>query len=149
MLEPPNPPAPPPVPEPAAPAPPTPPAPPAPPNPERLAERPSAFWDFTGAYDPRLQPPDLRTALLILLSDHPTSRDRLPEDLTNRGGGGWRPGADAVLAELDAVAAEGLVSVRETPEGALCELTERGTAQLVDLRANLVDVTRGLPGRAA
>ncbi|MGN6252646.1 MAG: PadR family transcriptional regulator [Marmoricola sp.] len=73
---------------------------------------------------------DVRTAVLLLLTEQPMHGYQLMHAIAERTGGAWRPSPGAVYPTISQLEDEGLVSITADSGRKLVTLTEDGRAQL-------------------
>jgi DNA-binding PadR family transcriptional regulator len=75
---------------------------------------------------------DVRTALLLLLSEEPRNGYQVMQAIEERSGGRWRPSPGSVYPALAQLEDEGLVRSIETDAGRAFELTDAGRQHLAE-----------------
>lgn len=78
---------------------------------------------------------DVRTGLLLLLSDRPMHGYDLIRDLEERSGGAWRPSPGSIYPTLQLLEDEGLVTGEEHDGKRVYTITDAGRAELEERRA--------------
>ena len=83
-----------------------------------------------GAGRGRAQRGDVRTALLMLLAEHPMHGYQLIQAITERTSGAWRPSPGAIYPTLNQLEDEGLIDTLTQDGRKLATLTNAGQAYL-------------------
>ena len=78
---------------------------------------------------PRMKRGDIRTILLIALTDGPAHGYELMTRMADKSGGRWKPSPGSVYPGLQALEDEGLVSSNEVDGKKVYELTEAGQTE--------------------
>jgi DNA-binding PadR family transcriptional regulator len=73
---------------------------------------------------------DVRTAILLLLSEEPRNGYQLMQEIEERSGGRWRPSPGSVYPSLAQLEDEGLIRSTEIEGAKLFEITDAGREQL-------------------
>jgi DNA-binding PadR family transcriptional regulator len=87
----------------------------------------------------RAQRGDVRTALLLLLAEHPMHGYQLMQAITERTSGAWRPSPGAIYPTLSQLEDEGLISTLAQGGRKLATLTDAGQAYLHTHRDAMTD----------
>ena len=69
---------------------------------------------------------DVRSAVLALLSEEPMHGHQIMQELADRIGGAWQPGAGSIYPSLQQLADEGLISSNDLEGPKIFELTDTG-----------------------
>lgn len=73
---------------------------------------------------------DVRSAILLLLSEQPRNGYQLMQEIEQRSRGHWRPSPGSIYPALQQLEDEGLVRVEVGPNGKVFHLTELGQTQV-------------------
>jgi len=71
---------------------------------------------------------DIRTAILVALTDAPMHGYQIIQAIETRSGGAWKPSPGSIYPTLQLLADEGLVTAEQDGERKVYSLTEAGTA---------------------
>jgi DNA-binding PadR family transcriptional regulator len=91
------------------------------------------FAGFGGPGGGRARRGDVRSAVLLLLSEQPMHGYQIIQELSARSGGAWTPSAGSVYPTLQLLADEGLVASEETGGKKVFSLTEAGVAAVAEI----------------
>lgn len=80
----------------------------------------------------RAQRGDVRTAILLVLSEQPMHGYQIMQAITDRTNGAWRPSPGAIYPTIAQLADEGLVTVQEEGGRKLVTLTSEGQTRLAE-----------------
>ena len=87
----------------------------------------------------RAQRGDVRTAILLLLTDQPMHGYQIMQAMSDRTGGAWHPSPGAIYPTIAQLEDEGLVTTNEEGGRRLVTLTDEGRADLEERSARLGD----------
>jgi DNA-binding PadR family transcriptional regulator len=87
----------------------------------------------------RAQRGDIRTAILLLLSDEPMHGYQIMQAMSDRSGGAWHPSPGAIYPTIAQLEDEGMVTTTEEGGRRLVTLTSEGSAHLEERSARLGD----------
>ena len=87
----------------------------------------------------RAQRGDVRTAILLVLTDQPMHGYQIMQAMSDRTGGAWHPSPGAIYPTIAQLEDEGLVTTSEEGGRRLVTLTEQGRADLEERSARLGD----------
>jgi DNA-binding PadR family transcriptional regulator len=90
------------------------------------------FAGFGGPGGGRARRGDVRSAVLLLLSEQPMHGYQIIQELSARSGGAWTPSAGSVYPTLQLLADEGLVASEESAGKKVFSLTEAGKAAVAE-----------------
>ena len=87
----------------------------------------------------RAQRGDVRTAILLLLTDQPMHGYQIMQAMSDRTGGAWHPSPGAIYPTIAQLEDEGLVTTNEEGGRRLVTLTDKGRADVEERSARLGD----------
>jgi DNA-binding PadR family transcriptional regulator len=87
----------------------------------------------------RAQRGDIRTAILLLLTDQPMHGYQIMQAMSDRTGGAWQPSPGAIYPTIAQLEDEGLVTTQEEGGRRLVTLTPEGRAYVEERSARLGD----------
>ena len=87
----------------------------------------------------RAQRGDIRTAILLLLTDQPMHGYQIMQAMSDRTGGAWQPSPGAIYPTIAQLEDEGLVTTQEEDGRRLVTLTPEGRAYVEERSARLGD----------
>jgi DNA-binding PadR family transcriptional regulator len=87
----------------------------------------------------RAQRGDIRTAILLLLTDQPMHGYQIMQAMSDRTGGAWQPSPGAIYPTIAQLEDEGLVTTQEGGGRRLVTLTPEGRAYVEERSARLGD----------
>jgi DNA-binding PadR family transcriptional regulator len=87
----------------------------------------------------RAQRGDVRTAILLLLTDQPMHGYQIMQAMSDRTGGAWHPSPGAIYPTIAQLEDEGLVTTNEEGGRRLVTLTDEGRTYLEERSARLGD----------
>jgi DNA-binding PadR family transcriptional regulator len=85
---------------------------------------------FPGRRGPKARRGDVRTAILLLLTEEPRNGYQLMQEIEQRSGGAWRPSAGSVYPAIQQLEDEGLVSSEDDGGRTVLHLTDAGRAHV-------------------
>ena len=96
----------------------------------------------------RAQRGDIRTAIVLLLTDQPMHGYQIMQAMSDRTGGAWQPSPGAIYPTIAQLEDEGLVTTKEEGGRRLVTLTDEGRTYLEERSARLGDPFADFAGAA-
>jgi DNA-binding PadR family transcriptional regulator len=93
------------------------------------------WWGGQGR--PRVRRGNVRTAVLVLLSENPSNGYQLIQQISQRSGGVWEPSPGSIYPALQLLQDEGLVTASESDGKRLFSLTDAGLTYAEERRTEL------------
>lgn len=97
---------------------------------------PGAWGSFGRRHGGRMRRGGMQTAILALLAEQPMHGYQIIQELGNRSGGAWTPGAGSVYPTLEQLEAQGLITGVQQDDKRVYTITDKGRELAEEHRAH-------------